>query len=138
MSCPTKLQSMRRTEDSLVATLGSSTITLPEAALAYDSESNIYGSLSILLFIHACLKTYLVNLVSVGTLNLDRVGRQFSVKIKGVVQVFGNELRVDLPLGVETKQGSNGRLHIAEAILLVWICRVNKVQNKRAKTYRRR
>ena len=44
--------------------------------------------------------------------------------------MFGNEPGVDLPLGVETKQGSNERLHIAEVILPVWICRVNKAQNK--------
>lgn len=62
---------------------------------------------------------YLINLISVRTLNLDRVGRQLSVKVESVIQVFGNELGVDLPLRVETKQGSNGRLHVAEAILPV-------------------
>lgn len=97
--------------------------------MAYDSESNIYELLSILLVNHAQLRAYLINLVGVGTLNLDRVGRQLSVKVESVIQVFGNELGVDFPLGVETKQGSNERLHVVEVILPVWIVVVNKVRN---------
>lgn len=53
-------------------------------------------------------------------MNLDRVRRQLSVEVESVVQVVSNELGVDLPLWVETKQCSNKRLHIVGVILPVW------------------
>ena len=56
----------------------------------------------------------MIDLVGVGTLNFDRVGRQLGIKTESVIQVLGNEFRVDFPLRVETEQRSSERLQGSE------------------------